>query len=265
MREPAAFSLRDVGIRYGDQPALSGVSVDIQEGEVTAFIGPSGCGKSSLLRALNRMIDLIPGARVDGVLEFRGLDVYAPLVDPIELRRRVGMVFQKPNVFPTSVFENIAYGPRVHRFPEAASVTDLGDHVQACLARAGLWDEVKDQLHKPAADLSGGQQQRLVIARCLAVRPEVILMDEPTSALDPIATAHVEELIGALSTDYPIVLVTHDLRQAEQVSERTAFFTVEPDDTGLRRGVLVESGLTSSLFASPVDPRTEDYISGRDR
>ncbi len=252
------FTLDQLSVFYGDYQAVQDVNLTVPARQITAFIGPSGCGKSTLLRSFNRMNDLIPGARVQGLLAYHGLDLYGPDVDAIEVRRRVGMVFQKPNVFPKSIYDNVAYGPRVNRIK-----TNLDDLVQECLTRAALWDEVKDNLKKSAYALSGGQQQRLVIARCIAVRPEVILMDEPCASLDPIATAKIEELMLQLARDYTIVIVTHNMQQAARVSDRTAFFTAEVDDQGARHGTLVEYGPTRQIFSAPSDPRTEDYISGR--
>jgi phosphate transport system ATP-binding protein len=252
------FVLNGVSIYYGEYEAIRDVSLDIAQGEITAFIGPSGCGKSTLLRSFNRMNDLIVGARITGRLAYHGTDLYGPEVDPIEVRRRIGMVFQKPNVFPKSIYDNVAYGPRVNK-----TKGNLDDLVEESLTRAALWDEVKDNLKKSAYALSGGQQQRLVIARCIAVRPEVILMDEPCASLDPIATAKIEDLMHELAGDYTIVIVTHNMQQAARVSDRTAFFTAEVDDAGERHGRLIEYGPTRQLFSAPVDQRTEDYISGR--
>lgn len=252
------FRLEDVTVCYGDYRAIRDVSLQIFKNEITAFIGPSGCGKSTLLRSFNRMNDLIPGARVEGRLTYHGTDLYGSDVDPIEVRRRIGMVFQKPNVFPKSIYDNIAYGPKVNGIKG-----NMDDLVEESLTRAALWDEVKDDLKKSAYALSGGQQQRLVIARCIAVRPEVILMDEPCASLDPIATAKIEDLMKELAVDYTIVIVTHNMQQAARVSDRTAFFTAEVDDEDVRHGNLVEVGSTSAMFTNPRDPRTEDYISGR--
>jgi phosphate transport system ATP-binding protein len=252
------FTLNGVSVYYGEYEAIRDVSLDIAQGEITAFIGPSGCGKSTLLRSFNRMNDLIVGARITGRLAYHGTDLYGPEVDPIEVRRRIGMVFQKPNVFPKSIYDNVAYGPRVNK-----TKGNLDDLVEESLTRAALWDEVKDNLKKSAYALSGGQQQRLVIARCIAVRPEVILMDEPCASLDPIATAKIEDLMHELAGDYTIVIVTHNMQQAARVSDRTAFFTAEVDDAGERHGRLIEYGPTRQLFSAPVDQRTEDYISGR--
>ena len=252
------FTLDGVTVCYGDYRAIRDVSLDVFKNEITAFIGPSGCGKSTLLRSFNRMNDLIPGARVEGLISYHGTDIYGPEVDPIEVRRRIGMVFQKPNVFPKSIYENVAYGPKVNGMK-----VNMDDLVEESLTRAALWDEVKDDLKKSAYALSGGQQQRLVIARCIAVRPEVILMDEPCASLDPIATAKIEDLMKELVRDYTIVIVTHNMQQAARVSDRTAFFTADVDEQDVRHGYLVEMGSTSAMFTNPRDPRTEDYISGR--
>ena len=252
------FTLDNVSVFYGDYSAIRNVTLPIGRNEITAFIGPSGCGKSTLLRSFNRMNDLIPGAHLTGTVAYHGTDIYGPNVDPIEVRRKVGMVFQKPNVFPKSIYENVAYGPKVN-----GAKGDLDDLVEECLSRAALWNEVKDDLKKSAYALSGGQQQRLVIARCIAVKPEVILMDEPCASLDPLATAKIEDLMVELASDYTIIIVTHNMQQAARVSDRTAFFTAELDENGIRHGRLVEFGRTRELFSSPTDPRTEDYISGR--
>lgn len=252
------FNLDDLRVYYGDFEAVRNVTMTIHPNEITAFIGPSGCGKSTLLRSFNRMNDLIPGARVEGLLSYRGTDIYRPEIDPIEVRRRIGMVFQKPNVFPKSIYDNVAFGPRVNHLK-----VNLDDLVEECLTRAALWNEVKDDLRKSAYALSGGQQQRLVIARCIAVRPEVILMDEPCASLDPVATTKIEDLMKALAEDYTIVIVTHNMQQAARVSDRTAFFTTDVDDAGIRHGRLVEYGPTRQIFSAPADKRTEDYISGR--
>ena len=254
-----AFVVEGVTVTYGSVLALSDVSIRVPRDGVTALIGPSGCGKSSLLRTFNRMNDLIAGARLTGIVLFDGVDIHGTDVDLIDLRRRVGMVFQKPNAFPRSVYENVAYGPTLH-----GTRVGLDDLVEQSLTRAGLWDEVKDDLGRSAAELSGGQQQRLVIARCLAVGPEVILMDEPTASLDPVATSAIEDLIVELAREYTIVLVTHDLGQASRVSDRTAFFVAHQHDDEGRHGELVEYGPTADMFASPADPRTAEYLaSGR--
>jgi phosphate transport system ATP-binding protein len=242
----------DVSAFYGDKQALKGVSIDVHEDRVTAFIGPSGCGKSTFLRCLNRMNDTIPSARVQGLIELDGEDITAPTMDVVQLRARVGMVFQKPNPFPKSIYENVAYGARIHGL--TSSRAELDQTVEKSLKRAGLWDEVKDRLHESGTALSGGQQQRLCIARAIAVDPEVILMDEPCSALDPIATARIEELIHELRGRYAIVIVTHNMQQAARVSQRTAFFHL---------GELVEYGKTSEMFTNPREQRTQDYITGR--
>ena len=249
-----------VDVYYGSFKAVDNVSLDFGHNEITALIGPSGCGKSTLIRSLNRMNDLIVGARVTGEVVFQGEDIYGPDVDPIEVRRRVGMVFQKPNPFPKSIYDNVAYGPRVIGM-KPASMDDL---VEDALRRTALWDEVKDKLKQSAYALSGVQQQRLCIARTIAVKPDVILMDEPCSALDPIATTRIEDLMQELVLDYSIVIVTHNMQQAARVSDRTAFFTASADKTtGQRTGVLVEYGKTRQMFVDPKDRRTEDYISGR--
>ena len=237
---------------YGEKQAIIDVDVNIDEHAVTAFIGPSGCGKSTLLRCLNRMNDVIPICRVEGSIKLAGQDIYAPEVDVVSLRQKVGMVFQKPNPFPKSIFENIAYGPKIHNLVK--NKTDLEEIVETSLRRAGLWDEVKDRLNQPGTGLSGGQQQRLCIARAIAVSPEVILMDEPCSALDPIATAKVEELIDELRQNYTIVIVTHSMQQAARVSQQTAMFHL---------GNLVEVGDTDTIFTNPTDKKTQDYITGR--
>ena len=243
---------RNVNVFYGDKQALHDVEIDIPRNAVTALIGPSGCGKSTLLRCLNRMNDVIPICRVEGTIELVGQDIHAPEVDVVALRREVGMVFQKPNPFPKSIRDNIAYGPRIHGL--TGSRAEMDDLVEESLRRAGLWDEVKDRLDTPGTGLSGGQQQRLCIARAIAVRPKVILMDEPCSALDPIATAKVEELIDELRQNYTIVIVTHSMQQAARVSQRTAMFHL---------GDLVEHGETEMMFTNPREKRTQDYITGR--
>jgi len=249
---PHKMTARDVNVFYGEKQAVKNVSIDIDMDRVTAFIGPSGCGKSTFLRTLNRMNDTIGTARVEGQITLDGEDIYSPDMDVVQLRARVGMVFQKPNPFPKSIFENVAYGPRIHGL--AASKTDLEEIVARSLRRAGLWEEVKDRLQESGTALSGGQQQRLCIARAIAVDPEVILMDEPASALDPIATAKIEELIHELRGRYAIVIVTHNMQQAARVSQRTAFFHL---------GNLVEYGDTDNIFTAPREERTKDYITGR--
>ena len=249
-----------VDIFYGDFKAVSNVSLSYGRHEITAMIGPSGCGKSTVLRSLNRMNDLIPGARVSGMITYHGQNIYAQDVDPIEVRRRIGMVFQKPNPFPKSIYDNIAYGPRV----TGMKVQNMDDLVERALHSAALWDEVKDKLKQSAYSLSGGQQQRLCIARTIAVRPEVILMDEPCSALDPIATARIEDLMLELARDYTIIIVTHNMQQAARIADRTAFFTAKAaEGSGDRTGELVEFDLTAKIFSNPAQKATEDYISGR--
>jgi phosphate transport system ATP-binding protein len=255
----SVFRLDDVQFFYGKYQALRDVTLDIGRNEITALIGPSGCGKSTLLRCFNRMNDLIPQARMSGRLEYRGEDLYGPGVDPIEVRRRIGMVFQKPNPFPKSIYDNVAFGPKVNGFPR----NELAATVEESLTRAALWDEVKDKLRSSALALSGGQQQRLCIARAIAVKPDVILMDEPCSALDPIATIRIEELMCQLKREYTIVVVTHNMQQAARVSDRTAFFTAEVDGEGSRHGILVEIDRTDRIFTNPSDQRTDDYITGR--
>ena len=246
------MSARDVSVFYGVKKAIDGVSIDIATEHVTAFIGPSGCGKSTFLRTLNRMNDTIATCRVEGTITLDGEDVYASQMDVVQLRARVGMVFQKPNPFPKSIYENVAYGPRIHGL--ASSKAEMDGIVEKYLRRAGLWDEVKDRLTESGTALSGGQQQRLCIARAIAVSPEVILMDEPCSALDPIATAKIEELIDELRGRYAIVIVTHNMAQAARVSQRTAFFHL---------GHIVEYGKTRDIFQNPREQRTKDYITGR--
>lgn len=246
------MTARDVRVFYGEFEAIKGVSIDVTKEDVTAFIGPSGCGKSTFLRCLNRMNDTVAGASVKGDIRLDGQDIYSPEMDVVQLRARVGMVFQKPNPFPKSIYENVAYGPRIHGL--AAKKADMDAIVEKSLRRAGLWDEVKDRLADSGTALSGGQQQRLCIARAIAVNPEVILMDEPASALDPIATAKIEELIDDLRGRYAIVIVTHNMQQAARVSQKTAFFHL---------GTLVEYGDTREIFTNPKETRTKDYITGR--
>jgi phosphate transport system ATP-binding protein len=253
------FDVADLSVHYGSYQAVRDVGFRIERGEIMALIGPSGCGKSSVLRSLNRMNDLIQGARVEGTVRYRGVDLYDPRVRPAEVRRRIGMVFQKPNPFPKSIYDNVAYGPRVGGVRRG-----LDEIVEQALRRAALWDEVEDRLHRSAMGLSGGQQQRLCIARAIAVEPEVLLMDEPCSALDPIATARIEELMQELTSRYTIVIVTHNMQQAARVSDRTAFFTTEVDADGDgRTGVLVELDRTDKMFSNPSDERTESYVTGR--
>jgi phosphate transport system ATP-binding protein len=251
------FDVEDLTVSYGGAQALRDVSLRVHRNNVTAFIGPSGCGKSTFIRCFNRMNDLIPGARVDGRVHYHGVDLYGPSVDPVIVRQRIGMVFQKPNPFPKSVYDNIAFGPRV------LGLTDsLEERVERALTQAALLDEVKDRLKDNAYGLSGGQQQRLCIARCLAVEPDVLLMDEPCSALDPISTSAIEDLMHSLRQDYTIVIVTHNMQQAARVADMTAFFSVEISN-GSRTGILVEYDETQKIFTNPADKRTEDYVTGR--
>jgi phosphate transport system ATP-binding protein len=250
--EAAKISARKVQVFYGTNHAIKDVDVDILDKTVTAFIGPSGCGKSTFLRCLNRMNDTIPSCRVEGSITLDGEDIYDRRVDPVQLRAKVGMVFQKPNPFPKSIYDNVAYGPKIHGLTR--NKAELDEVVESCLRKAALWNEVKDRLSSPGTGLSGGQQQRLCIARAIATSPEVLLMDEPCSALDPIATAQVEELIDELRSNFSVVIVTHSMQQAARVSQRTAFFHL---------GNLVEYGETGQIFTNPRDPRTESYITGR--
>jgi len=253
------FNVEGLSVSYGGALALDGVSLEIRKSFVTAFIGPSGCGKSTFIRCFNRMNDLIPGAVVAGRILYHGRDLYGSNVDPVEVRRRIGMVFQKPNPFPKSIYDNIAFGPRVLKLTK-----DLDERVERTLRHAALWDEVKDRLSENALGLSGGQQQRLCIARALAVEPDVILMDEPASALDPVSTSRIEDLIHELKREYTIVIVTHNMQQAARVADMTAFFSVDvrEDGTG-RHGTLVEYDQTTRIFTNPSDRRTEDYVTGR--
>jgi phosphate transport system ATP-binding protein len=260
-RAAIVFATRDLAVYYGNFRAVREVGLDVRKNEITAFIGPSGCGKTTVLRCLNRMNDLIDGARVEGTVNYHGIDLYGPQVDAVEVRRRIGMVFQKPNPFPKSIYDNLAFGPRLNGIKKRAQLDSI---VENSLKRAALWDEVKDRLKESAMGLSGGQQQRLCIARCVAVEPEVILMDEPCSALDPIATARIEELMQEIKADYTIVIVTHNMQQAARVSDRTAFFTTEVNPDGDRRtGRLVEFNRTTKIFSNPDDERTEHYVTGR--
>jgi phosphate transport system ATP-binding protein len=255
----SVFRLDDVSVSYGDLEALRGVTLEIPAYRITAIIGPSGCGKSTLIRSLNRMNDLIPTARLEGKVLYHGEDLYDPRVDPVEVRRHIGMVFQKPNPFPKSIYENVAFGLRVN-----GMTGDLDDRIERALRAAALWDEVKNDLPKNAYDLSGGQQQRLCIARAIAVEPDTILMDEPCSALDPIATARIEDLMHELKERYSIVIVTHNMQQAARVSDMTAFLTAEVSPDGQHRtGTLVEYDRTELIFTRPSDGRTEAYITGR--
>jgi phosphate transport system ATP-binding protein len=255
---PTLMELTDVSVYYGDYEAVRNTTMPIRQNQITAMIGPSGCGKSTILRSLNRMNDLIPGARVAGTVTYHGQDIYADDVDPIQVRRHIGMVFQKPNPFPKSIYDNVAYGLRINK-----TKGNLDDMVEEALTGAALWDEVKNKLKTSGLALSGGQQQRLCIARTIAVKPDVILMDEPCSALDPIATNKIEDLMHELSRTYTIVIVTHNMQQAARVSHYTAFFTAEVDAHQVRHGRLVEFNVTSRLFTNPDDKRTEDYITGR--
>jgi phosphate transport system ATP-binding protein len=265
-REPAeaeaareiVLDVRDLAVSYGDYRAVQDVNLDIRQNEITALIGSSGCGKTTVLRCLNRMNDLIDGARVEGTVHYHGVDLYGPEVDAVEVRRRIGMVFQKPNPFPKSIHDNVAFGPKI-----AGYKGDMDELVERSLRGAALWDEVKDKLKGSAMALSGGQQQRLCIARAIATKPDVILMDEPCSALDPIATNRIEDLMQELVADYTIVIVTHNMQQAARVSDRTAFFTVEVGEEGRRTGRLVEIDRTEAIFTNPTDQRTEDYVTGR--
>jgi phosphate transport system ATP-binding protein len=253
------LDVQDLSVYYGSFRAVRNITLPIQRNEITALIGPSGCGKTTFLRCLNRMNDLIETARVEGQIFYHGVDLYDPDVDPVEVRRRIGMVFQKPNPFPKSIYDNIAFGPKI-----AGYKGNMDDLVEESLHRAALWDEVKDKLKESGLALSGGQQQRLCIARAIATKPDVILMDEPCSSLDPIATQRIEDLMQELVSDYTIVIVTHNMQQAARVSDRTAFFTVEVnEETGQRTGRIVEFDKTETIFTRPSDKRTEDYVTGR--
>ena len=258
-RRDVLFDVADLTVSYSDVPALKSVSLEIYKNFVTAFIGPSGCGKSTFIRCFNRMNDLIPTATVNGKILYHGTDLYGEQVDSVEVRKRIGMVFQKPNPFPKSIYDNIAFGPRVLGWKK-----DLDDRVERALRNAALWDEVKNRLKSSAYGLSGGQQQRLCIARCLAVEPDVLLMDEPASALDPISTTAIEDLMHQLKREYTIVIVTHNMQQAARVADMTAFFSVEVDEEkDHRTGILVEYAETPTIFTNPNDKRTEDYVTGR--
>jgi phosphate transport system ATP-binding protein len=258
-RADAIFRLQDLSVLYGGVPAVRDISLDIAQNDITALIGPSGCGKSTVIRCLNRMNDLIPSARVEGSVYYHDRDLYAPDVDAVQVRKRIGMVFQKPNPFPKSIYDNIAFGPRV-----LGMKGDMDEIVEHALRQGALWDEVKDRLRTNAYGMSGGQQQRLCIARCLAIRPDVILMDEPCSALDPISTGRIEDLMMELKRSYSIVIVTHNMQQAARVSDMTAVFTVELDeDEGHRTGRVVEFNETDKVFTNPDDPRTEAYVTGK--
>ena len=255
---PVIIDVEDLNVFYGDFHAVKDVSLPVRQNEITALIGPSGCGKSTVLRCFNRMNDLIETARIEGKVEYHGVDLYSKKVDPVEVRRRVGMVFQKPNPFPKSIYDNIAFGPKIAGYKD-----NMDDLVEETLHRAALWEEVKDKLNESAYALSGGQQQRLCIARAIATSPDVLLMDEPASALDPIATLRTEELMYELKEDYSIVIVTHNMQQAARVSDRTAFFSIEVGDGGQRTGRLVEFDHTTTIFTNPHEQETEDYITGR--
>jgi phosphate transport system ATP-binding protein len=252
------FGIDDLTVSYEGNPAIKNVTFEVYRHFVTAIIGPSGCGKSTFIRCLNRMNDLIPTASVEGKLLYNGQDLHGRDVDPVEVRRRIGMVFQKPNPFPKSIYDNVAFGPRVLGMKD-----NLDERVQRALEQSALWDEVKDRLKKGALSLSGGQQQRLCIARCLAVEPDVILMDEPASALDPIATTRIEDLMHELKKNYTIVIVTHNMQQAARVADMTAFFSIDRGEEGQRAGILVEYDATPKIFTQPSDKRTEDYVTGR--
>jgi len=255
----SVFELQDLTVRYGEVPAVRDISFEIERNRITALIGPSGCGKSTLIRCLNRMNDLIPAATVEGSVMYHGADLYGPKVDPVQVRKLIGMVFQKPNPFPKSIFDNVAFGPRT-----LGIKGDMKEIVERALVRAALWEEVKDRLHDNAYGLSGGQQQRLCISRCLAVEPDVILMDEPCSALDPISTGRIEDLMLELKENYSIVIVTHNMQQAARVSDRTAFLMVELDSSERHRtGRIVEYDDTERIFTNPADKRTEDYVTGK--
>jgi phosphate transport system ATP-binding protein len=258
---PVVFDVQDLNVYYGAYRAVRNVSMAVRRHEITAFIGPSGCGKTTVLRCFNRMNDLIDGARVEGAIEYHGVNLYGEKVNAVEVRRRIGMVFQKPNPFPKSIYDNIAYGPRIAGIRKRSELDEI---VERSLRRAALWDEVKDRLKASALGMSGGQQQRLCIARAIAVDPEVILMDEPCSALDPIATARIEDLMAGIKDDYTIVIVTHNMQQAARVSDATAFYSTEVNpESDVRTGLLVEFDRTDKIFSNPVDERTENYITGR--
>ena len=257
-RQEAVFDIEKLSVSYGSALAVKDVSLEVYKNAITALIGPSGCGKSTFLRCLNRMNDLVPSARVEGKLLYHGVDIYGPEVDPIEVRRRIGMVFQRANPFPKSIYENVAWGLRILGMRD-----NLDDRVQHALQRAAIWDEVKHRLKRSALGLSGGQQQRLCIARAIAVEPDVVLLDEPASALDPISTQAIEDLMHELKQDYTLVIVTHNMQQAARVAEMTAFFSLEVNDDGSRHGILVEYDSTEKIFTQPADERTEGYVTGR--
>jgi phosphate transport system ATP-binding protein len=257
IQRDVVFDIDALSVSYGRATAISGVELEVYRNVITAVIGPSGCGKSTFIRTLNRMNDLVAGAKVDGKILYHGQDLYGDGIDPVEVRRRIGMVFQKANPFPKSIYDNVAWGPRVLGLKKG-----LDERIEKALTGAALWDEVKDRLKKSALSLSGGQQQRLCIARAIAVEPEVLLLDEPASALDPIATSAIEELMHALKRDYTLVIVTHNMQQAARVADMTAFFSLEVED-GRRSGVLVEYDVTDKIFTNPADQRTEGYVTGR--
>jgi phosphate transport system ATP-binding protein len=254
----AVFGVHDLSVSYGPSLALAGVNLQVYKNVITALIGPSGCGKSTFIRCLNRMNDLVPGVKVGGRVLYHGVDLYGREVDPVEVRRRIGMVFQRPNPFPKSIYDNVAFAPKKLGLPGA-----VDERVERALRGAALWDEVKDRLKKSALGLSGGQQQRLCIARAIAVEPDVILLDEPASALDPISTSAIEDLMHELKNEYTLVIVTHNMQQAARVAEMTAFFSLDVKDDGSRHGILVEYDATDKLFTSPSDERTEGYVTGR--
>jgi phosphate transport system ATP-binding protein len=256
--QETVFDIKGLTVSYGKAVAVKDVSLDIYQHAITALIGPSGCGKSTVLRCLNRMNDLVASANVEGDVIYSGVNLYASDVDPIEVRRRIGMVFQRPNPFPKSIYDNVAYGLRILGMKD-----NLDDRVEQALKRAALWDEVKNRLKKSAFSLSGGQQQRLCIARAIAVEPDVVLLDEPASALDPISTSAIEDLMHELKQDYTLVIVTHNMQQAARVAEMTAFFSLHVEDDGSRHGVLVEYDSTEKIFTQPSDERTEGYVTGR--
>ncbi|MDP9283932.1 MAG: phosphate ABC transporter ATP-binding protein PstB [Actinomycetota bacterium] len=257
-RRDTVFDIDRLTVSYGKSVAVKGVSLDIYKNAITAIIGPSGCGKSTVLRCLNRMNDLVSNAKVEGQVNYHGVDLYGSDVDPIEVRRRIGMVFQRPNPFPKSIYDNVAYGLRILGLKD-----HLDDRVEQALKRAALWDEVKNRLKRSALGLSGGQQQRLCIARAIAVEPDVVLLDEPASALDPISTSAIEDLMHELKQDYTLVIVTHNMQQAARVAEMTAFFSLQLEDDGSRHGILVEYDSTEKIFTQPSDERTEGYVTGR--
>jgi len=254
-----AVEARNLSVYYGSFRAVRDVNLPIERQKITAIIGPSGCGKSTVIRTFNRMNELVPTARTEGQVMFMGQNIYTPEVDPVEVRRRVGMVFQKPNPFPKSIYENVAWGARINGYKGGLGQPSMDEWVEECLKKAALWDEVKDKLRQSGLSLSGGQQQRLCIARAIAIQPEIILMDEPASALDPLATLKIEELMRELAEEYTIIVVTHNMQQAARVSDFTAFFSMDED----RAGILVEYGQTDQIFTNPRDPRTEGYITGR--